>query len=147
MTPRARIHAIIAGVATWHGVALQDILGKSRRGQVISARHRAIKAVAEAMPKLSGVQLGRIFGVHNTAIGYALGRHARCKPRWSRGRHPCDRTGIWTPAEDDALRAALWAGDGSATAAAATGRTAKACQGRARRLGTPFPRRRKRRDH
>lgn len=64
------IKKIIADVATKHGLTHEDIIGKSRKVNIIAARHEAIEAVHLARPKLSLKGIARYFGDrdHTTII-------------------------------------------------------------------------------
>lgn len=67
------IKQIIADVAKEHGLKYEDIIGKSRKGHIIAARHEAIEVVHRARPKLSLNGIARNFGNRNhTTILHAL---------------------------------------------------------------------------
>lgn len=64
------IKKIIADVASKYGLTHEDIIGKSRKVNIIAARHEAIEAVHLARPKLSLKGIARYFGDrdHTTII-------------------------------------------------------------------------------
>lgn len=60
--------AIIAEVAWRYGLRPKQLLGKSRQQNIMTARHRAIRAVKTEHPHLTSTALGRIFNRHHTSI-------------------------------------------------------------------------------
>lgn len=67
------IRQIINEVAEKHGVTYEDIIGKSRKANIVAARHEAIEAVHRARPKLSLNGIARHFGNRDhTTIFHAL---------------------------------------------------------------------------
>jgi hypothetical protein len=59
--PRTDMQELIASIAQKHGLTAADIIGRSRRYKVVRARREAVRAVREARPSLSLVQVGRLF--------------------------------------------------------------------------------------
>jgi len=76
---RKRVNAIIDRCATRHSVSVADILGHSRRREIVAARWEAIGLVAKVFPEFSTPHLGEIFNRDHTAILYALGRITKPK--------------------------------------------------------------------
>lgn len=71
---------IIRLVAAANGLTTADLLSNRRFKAVVEARFDAIKAVADARPDLSLMQIGKIFGKDHTTIIWAL------KQRGGRGK-------------------------------------------------------------
>jgi chromosomal replication initiator protein len=69
---RPKSRDIIRMVALANGITVEDILGLSRDRRIVQARFDAIKAVADARPDLSTVQIGKIFGRDHSSIVNAL---------------------------------------------------------------------------
>lgn len=76
-TPRDYTRAIIREVTAQYGSSLHEVLGPSRAGNVVKARYAAIRAVAQARPRMSTPELGRIFRRDYSTILHALGRLSR----------------------------------------------------------------------
>ncbi|OBQ68939.1 hypothetical protein EFV37_29315 [Mesorhizobium loti] len=70
--PRTEAQTIIADIARKHGLKFADIIGKSRRRNVIEARFDAVAAVKTARPSMSLNQLGRLFRRDHTSALAAL---------------------------------------------------------------------------
>lgn len=67
------IKQIITDVAKEHGLTHEDIIGKSRKANIVAARYEAIEAVYRARPKLSLNGIARNFGnKDHTTILHAL---------------------------------------------------------------------------
>lgn len=67
------IKQIITAVAKEHGLTHEDIIGKSRKANIVAARYEAIEAVYRARPKLSLKGISRYFGDRDhTTIIHAL---------------------------------------------------------------------------
>jgi chromosomal replication initiation ATPase DnaA len=67
------IRQIIANVASKHGLTHDDVVGKSRKANIIAARHEAIGEVYLARPHLSLKGIARHFGnKDHTTIFHAL---------------------------------------------------------------------------
>lgn len=60
--PRASWRELVARVAVWHGVGVEDITGPRRFRRIVAARFDAVVAVHKAYPNLSSPRLGALFG-------------------------------------------------------------------------------------
>jgi hypothetical protein len=77
---------IIAEVCAKHGVAVDDVRGKSRRGVVVTARWEAICAVAKQFPKWSRKRISELFGYEDhTTVTTCLKRRGINIPPGRRG--------------------------------------------------------------
>lgn len=65
---------VIAAVAAKHGLTSDDIIGRSRKLNVLAARKEAMRMAHSLRPDLSSPQLGRIFKRDHTTILYILGK-------------------------------------------------------------------------
>lgn len=75
VTPRAAKLAIIARVASAHGVSVREIMQSAWRDhRIVRARWAAIREVNRLHPRLTSVQLGHIFKLDHTTILNAFGR-------------------------------------------------------------------------
>lgn len=73
LTRREQMMQVVQTVAREHGVAVADIMGRSKARRIAAARYAAIKAVHECHHELSTYRLGRFFNRDHTTIAYALG--------------------------------------------------------------------------
>lgn len=80
VTPQSSMLDVVRTVATLHGVAVSDILGKSRFRHIVEARHDALRAVRARYPKFSSTQIGRLFNLDHSTVLYALGKPTRIQP-------------------------------------------------------------------
>lgn len=92
---RAEIRSAIQAVASEYKVSIADIFGRSRKWEIVSARHAAIRAVAKAIgyrPSYSNCaigsngsasRLGKLFDRDHTTILYAMKRGAAIRTPFS----------------------------------------------------------------
>lgn len=78
---------VIRMVALANGMRVEDIIGPSRTRRFVQARFDAIKAVADARPDLSTIQIGKIFGRDHTSIIHALSKRGG-RATLDKGREP-----------------------------------------------------------
>lgn len=89
LSPKDYTNVIVESVAARHGLTVGDIMGRSRRQKIVTARHEAIAEVVEARPHWSYPTVGQLFGLDHTSILHALQKQGKWAPRPSRGNH-CD---------------------------------------------------------
>lgn len=66
------VREIMARVAVWHGLTIDDLRSHHRRMKWKDARRDALFAVKRAYPQLSLATLGRLFNRHHTTILHHL---------------------------------------------------------------------------
>lgn len=75
LTPRERRHMIIAQVCDRHGVAVEEVMGRSRFKRVCTARKEAYAMLREE--RLSYPAIGRMFGRDHTTVVDGVQRYER----------------------------------------------------------------------
>lgn len=76
---------IIAEVAHRHRITFADVIGSSRKKDIVRARTEAIRKVADAKPDWSMGHIGRIFGGRDhTTILWALKKTGKPGEHWRR---------------------------------------------------------------
>ena len=88
---RPDIAAAIEAVCKETGVAVSDVLSRSRKVKICAARHEAIRAVAKVVKwepfvgaptdAYSSARIGKLFGRHYSTVLYALGNLKKCRQR------------------------------------------------------------------
>lgn len=68
---------IVAHVAALHGIPVAEIIGDSRKKDVVAARHAAIRAIRVHRPDLSFAQIGKAVNRDHTTIISSLKRTAK----------------------------------------------------------------------
>lgn len=76
---RALAFCTVSDVAERYGVPTIKLFGKRGSRDMAVARHEAIRAVADALPHWSSVDIGTYFRRDHTTVLYALGRLSRTK--------------------------------------------------------------------
>ena len=71
MTPREKRMLVVARVADVYGVTLTEVMGRSRRRPIVSARHAAMRAVSAEFGD-SSAEIGRLFNRDHTTVLHAL---------------------------------------------------------------------------
>lgn len=72
-TGRAIIHA----TATRHGIAPEDIMGRSQAKHIVAARRKAVAEVHRVHPRMTYAQIGRLFHRSRNGIYQILGNERR----------------------------------------------------------------------
>ena len=75
LTPRERRRMIIAQVCDRHGVAVEEVMGRSRFKRVCTARKEAYAMLREE--RLSYPTIGRMFGRDHTTVVDGVQRYER----------------------------------------------------------------------
>ena len=79
LMPRAVVMQIIDRVAAEHEMTRADIIGRSRRRDVVNARYAAMFAVADHFKQISYPRLARIFDRDHSTIMHAFQTRGRTK--------------------------------------------------------------------
>jgi hypothetical protein len=82
MTPADEIRSIIRRAADLYGVPYEDITGGRMARTVVAARSEAIYQIYRQKydrSRWSLVKIGKVFGVHHTAVRMAVGRAAAAR--------------------------------------------------------------------
>jgi chromosomal replication initiation ATPase DnaA len=75
LTPRERRRMIIAQVCDHHGVAVEEVMGRSRFKRICTARKEAYAMLREE--RLSYPTIGRMFGRDHTTVVDGVQRYRR----------------------------------------------------------------------
>jgi chromosomal replication initiation ATPase DnaA len=69
---------IIETVAARHNLSFRDLIGKCQWKEIVTARHEAVRLVADEFPHLPATEIGRIFGGRDhTTILHSLKKTKR----------------------------------------------------------------------
>jgi chromosomal replication initiation ATPase DnaA len=72
LMPRAVVMNIMDRVAAEHGLTRADIIGRSRRREVVTARYAAMFAVADHFQQISYPRLARLFKRDHSTVMHAF---------------------------------------------------------------------------
>lgn len=76
---RRKVERIVAVVSERFDVPIDDILGESRRREIVTARHAVIWYCRDVL-EMSYPEIGRAFNLDHTTVMHAARRHAkRCR--------------------------------------------------------------------
>jgi hypothetical protein len=64
---------IIEAVAESYGMTVDVVMSRRRDAAAVQARHACIRAVSQAKPGWSSVQIGELFGLDHSTVLYAIG--------------------------------------------------------------------------
>lgn len=82
---------ILAVVAELHGVAVNDIIGPSKKQKHVDARYCAIRLIRQTHPEWSVCRIATELSRNHTTVGYALGRYYRDKATRTYRHDPAPR--------------------------------------------------------
>lgn len=97
VTPRARKLAIIARVASAHGVSVKDILAQDRADRIVAARRAAMVAIREVYPQMTLHEMARLFDRDHTTVLYSLREEKQRAVRRFLGRTSWITFGVASP--------------------------------------------------